>query len=114
MKKYIIIIILAAAAILGFLYNSFLYTLFLTNDDVFYKVSRMIKDPEICGEKNKKNYSILKNINWLDNNLEIKEYLNAMPKRIDYKIINSESKLPIYHVVYYVDGGCDGFFISKE
>ncbi|MFE1574174.1 hypothetical protein ACFIQG_20545 [Comamonas odontotermitis] len=114
MKKYAILLTATAIGVLILLYNSFLYTIFLTNEDVLYKVSRMIKNPEICKKENKDFYSIAKNIHWSGSNLKITEYINAMPKRIDYKIIDNETRLPIYHVVYRVDGGCDGLFISKD
>ena len=116
MRKYIssLIAISIVIAIFTFLYNRFLFTLFLTNEDVFNKVSRMLKEPEICKESNKDFYLIAKDIHLKESNFEIKEYTNAMPIRVDYKIINKDTKASIYHVIYRVDGGCDGLFISKE
>ena len=114
MRKYIIFSIAIIIAIFIFLYNRFLFTLFLTNEDVFNKVSIMLKDPEICKESNKEYYLIAKNLHLKENNFEIKEYTNAMPIRVDYKIINKDTRASIYHVIYRVDGGCEGLFISKD
>lgn len=116
MKKYITssVAIVIIIAIFTFLYNRFLFTLFLTNEDVFNKVSRLLKDPGICKESNKDYYLIAKDLHLKESNFEIREYINSMPIRIDYKIINKDTKASLYHVIYRVDGGCDGLFISKD
>lgn len=72
----------------------------------------LLENPKQCEKIYPDTFQRISQLNWRSSEMRLKIKLSALPKRVDYYLIDPNGNI-VAEIVYRVNAKCDGIYVEK-